>query len=73
VAKIREDGGLYEAFARVLGEAVPRSELLPGDIAYFPDEFVGLVMPGYIAVKYRRTIHRVPFERCAQGFQWDRR
>jgi len=72
VAQLREDGGLYDAFARVLGEAVPRSELIPGDIAYFTDSFVGLMMPEYIAVKYRRTIYRVPFEHCGQGFKWDR-
>lgn len=72
VTQLREDGGLYQAFASVLGEAVPRHELTTGDIAYFPDSFVGLVMPGYIAVKLRKTIIRVPMERCAQGWKWDR-
>lgn len=72
VMQLREDGGLREAFSKVLGEPVPRHELEPGDIAYFPDGFVGLVLPGYIAVKYRRTIMRVPLERCGQGWKWAR-
>lgn len=72
VNQLREDGGLRDAFSKVLGEPVARSELEPGDIAYFPDGFVGLVMTTYIAVKYRSTVYRVGFDSCAEGWKWDR-
>lgn len=66
IDRLRIAGGLQQAFTDELGDPVDVDELLPGDIAYFDDPAVGLVMPGYIAVKYRSTIFRAPrqFARC---------
>jgi len=66
--RLRISCGLKQAFTDELGEPIYVHELIPGDIAYFDDPMVGLVMDGYIAVKYRRTIVRTPMLLAACGW-----
>lgn len=59
--RLRAAESLREAIGEVLGEEIPAADLMPGDVAYFigPPTTLGLVMPGYVAVKSGRTIHRL--------------
>ena len=59
VKRLRDAGGLQEAFIDALGEPVAASELRPGDIAWFSDPAVGLVLENCIVVKMRKTIVRM--------------
>ena len=68
IDRLRIAGGLEQAFTDELGPPVNPADLLPGDIAYFQDPAVGLVMPGYIAVKVRSTIGRVPLQFANKGW-----
>lgn len=73
VDRLRLAGGLEGAFTREFGEPIAPAELLPGDVAYFEDPAVGLVMPGYIAVKLRGSIGRVPLQFASKGWRvWAR-
>ena len=68
VKRLRELGGLENAVSSVLGEPVNPADLRPGDVAYFLEPSIGLVMPGYVAVKFRQTIVRVPLQFAARGW-----
>lgn len=77
VEQLRGEGGLKAAFSRILGDPVAAERLVTGDIGYLvhPESntaAVGLVMPGYVAVKVARTIARVPLTVCREGWAWDR-
>ncbi len=69
VDRLRAAGGLDEAISEHLGQDIPMSDLSPGDIAWLPPANIGLIMPDYIAVKYRRTILRVPLSEARSGWK----
>lgn len=73
IDRLRIAGGLEAAFTAELGEPIPPVLLLPGDLAYFPDPSIGLVMPGYCAVKVHGTIARIPLQLIYKGWRsWAR-
>lgn len=72
VERLRIAGGLEQSFTDEFGEPVAAVNLRPGDIAYFEDPAIGLVMPGYVAVKFSRTIGRVSLQFVSKGWQWVR-
>jgi len=69
VDRLRAAGGLDEAISEHLGQDIPMSDLDVGDIAWLPPSNIGLIMPDYIAVKYRRTILRVPLSEARSGWK----
>ena len=69
VERLRASDGLYDAITEHLGQDIPMCELRPGDVAWLPPSNVGLVMDTYVAVKYRRTILRVPIDLVASGWR----
>ncbi len=72
VARLRGAGGLREAFCDVLGPEQLIFDCPPGSVAYFnTPAFVGIVMPGYIAVKGHHTIHRFMIEDHRTGWRTD--
>lgn len=71
VARLRKSGSLYAAISAEFGPAVPAEELQPGDIAYYADPAIGLVLPNCIALKIYRTIARVPRSSAACGWPTD--
>lgn len=71
VAQLRAAGGLYEAICSELGQDIPISDLSIGDVAYFPDPAVGLILPGCIAVKAYRTVLRLPLDSARSGWLTD--
>lgn len=60
VDRLRELGGLKGACDVAMGDMHPVDELEPGDVVWFekPDT-IGVLMPGYIALKMGKTIHRL--------------
>ncbi len=67
--RLRASGGLRDALGTVLGAEFPPTQLRPGDVAWFePPATIGLVMPGYVAVKVGHTIHRADL--CCAEFGW---
>lgn len=69
VERLRGAGGLQLATCEVLGDMRPISELEPGDVIWFDrPATLGLLMPGYIAVKWGKTVHR--FEIQPQMWGW---
>ncbi len=71
VNRLRESDGLYDAVCDGLGQDLPMSELVPGDIAWLPPACIGLIMHDYIAVKTHRTILRYPLESARSGWKTD--
>lgn len=72
VDRLRIAGGLDEAFTAEFGEPLKPTELIPGDVAYFPEAVVGLVLPDYVAVKLRGSIGRIPLRFVEKGWRlWD--
>ncbi len=69
VERLRAAGGLYEAISEHLGQDLPMCELKAGDIAWLPPSNIGLIMDGYVAVKYHRTLLRVPIGSVASGWK----
>jgi hypothetical protein len=69
IDRLRLAGGLEAAFTAELGDPIYPALLEPGDFAFFPDPAVGLVMPGYCAVKVRKTIIRVPLQFIEKGWR----
>lgn len=71
VVRLRRAGGLRDAMIQALGEELPASDLITGDVAYFetPSPVIGLVLPTYVAVKSRRAIHRVNFSAMTVGWR----
>jgi len=70
VVRLRRAGGLRNAASDAFGHEVPKKKLVPGDVAYLeiPQATLGLILPGYIAMKVGHTIHRVDFR--AIDFGW---
>ena len=69
VTQLRQAGGLYEAVCQALGQDIPVTDLEPGDIAWFPDPCIGLILPDCIAVKYRSTVLRAPRNAAYSGWK----
>ncbi len=69
VDRLRESDGLYEAICAGLGQDIPMSDLVPGDLAWLPPACIGLIMPDYIAVKTHRTIIRAPLDAAISGWR----
>jgi hypothetical protein len=69
IDRLRDAGGLYDAICEHLGQDLPLCELIPGDVAWLPPANIGLIMDGYIAVKWRRTVLRVPLDKAASGWR----
>lgn len=69
IARIRRHRGLDSAIRSELGEPIPAEELRPGDIAFVPPRAMGLVMPGYIAVKFRATVWRLEMRTASHGWR----
>jgi Domain of unknown function (DUF6950) len=63
VDRLRELGGLFNACCFAMGETVSIEKLEPGDVIWFDKPAtVGLLMPGYVAVKMGKCIHRFEIE-----------
>jgi hypothetical protein len=71
IDRLRAADGLYDAICEGLGQDLPICELDPGDLAWLPPSLIGLIMPGYIAVKCYRTVLRVPLEQARSGWKTD--
>ena len=72
VARLRGAGGLRDAFCSALGDEQLIADCPAGSIAYFEQPAsVGVVMPGYIAVKANRCIHRFVIEQHRTGWRTD--
>ncbi len=72
VRRLRDCGGLREAFTEIFGPEQLISECPSGTVAYFDRPgFVGIVMPGYIAVKGHLVIHRFIIENHRTGWRTD--
>ena len=63
VARLRILGGLRGACDFAMGRQYPVDELEPGDVIWFDKPAtIGLLMPGYVAVKMGKCIHRLQIE-----------
>ena len=63
VQRLRELGGLKAACDFAMGERFPVEELEPGDVVWFDEpKTLGLLMPGYVAVKLGTRIDRYRIE-----------
>ncbi len=74
VKRLRQDGGLRQAFTVVFGPEQLLGDAPPGSIAWMGspgNACVGLVMPGYIAVKANKCIHRIAFDDERTGWRTD--
>lgn len=74
VARLRQTGGLEEAFTAVLGELQPICELAPGDVIYFPNRgqrTVGVLLPQFVVARGHRVVHRVIPPDNAMGWPTD--
>jgi hypothetical protein len=69
VAQLRRQGGLMDAIDRALGQNLPATDLGPGDIAYFDDPCIGIILPNHVLVKVRRCILRVPMDSVRCGWK----
>ncbi len=69
VDRLRGAGGIHDGICEHLGEDLPMCDLDAGDVAWLPPGNIGLIMPEYIAVKYRRTILRVPLSEARSGWK----
>lgn len=71
IDRLRAADGLYDAICEGLGQDLPLCELAPGDLAWIPPSLIGLIMDDYVAVKYARTVLRIPFEYVRTGWKTD--
>ena len=72
VDRLRSFGGLRRACNHAMGETFPIDELEPGDVVWFDKPAtIGLLMPGYVAVKAGRCIHRLQIEPQMIGWKTD--
>lgn len=69
IDRLRLSDGLYDAICDGLGQDIPMSDLVAGDLAWLPPSAIGLVMHDYVAVKTHRTIVKVPFEFVRSGWK----
>lgn len=70
VLRLRRADGLFQAVSGVLGAPTPTDDLMPGDVAWLPQgrASIGLIMPGYIALKGHQCIHRVDPSSATTGW-----
>jgi len=69
VNRLRAAGGLRAACCHAWGDVRPVDELEPGDVVYFDKPpTLGLLMPGYVAIRSRRCIHRLQVEPQMMGW-----
>ena len=69
VQRLRQLGGLRRACDFAMGEAFPIDELEPGDVVWFDKPAtIGLLMPGYVAVKLGKCVHRLEVEPQMMGW-----
>ncbi len=74
VDRLRVLGGLRGACNHAMGPMLAIDELEPGDVVWFDKpKSIGLLMPGYIAVKAGRTVHRFEIDPRMQGWKTDGR
>ncbi len=69
VRRLRGSRGLDAAFREALGDPDPPESLDICDIAFFAPHSVGLVMPGYVALKSRATIWRIALDQAKHGWR----
>ena len=70
INRLRELGGLRGACDFALGERFGIDELAPGDVVWFDKPAtIGLLMPGYVAVKMGRCINRLKIEPQMTGWK----
>lgn len=71
VRRLRSAHGLEAAVSDALGPLCAKRDLGVGDVAWFPQRpaSIGLIMPGYVAVKGNRAIHRVDPDCYAMGWK----
>lgn len=73
VNRLRAFGGLRCACDWAFGDQVSIAELGPGDVVWFDKPAtIGLLMPGYVAVKLGRSIHRYQIESQMMGWKTDK-
>ncbi len=59
VTRLRQLGGLKEACVHALGEITIIDDLEPGDVIWYDKPAtLGVLMPGYVAVKMGRSVQR---------------
>lgn len=74
VERLRYFGGLKAACQFAMGPMRSIEELKPGDVVWFDKPAtIGLLMPGYIAVKMGHAIHRFQIENQMTGWVTDGR
>ena len=74
VKRLRAADGLRAAFSQVLGPEHLIAEAPPGSVVYLQEgrfKSVGIIMPGYFAVKANRCIHRFVLEPQYTGWRTD--
>ncbi len=74
VAQLRKEGGLRDACCSVLGPEGLLGDAPAGSVAWMGDldqVCIGLVMPGYIAVKANKVIHRIAMDENRTGWRTD--
>jgi hypothetical protein len=70
VERLRSFGGLLRACNNAMGEMFPIEELSPGDVIWFDKPAsIGLLMPGYVAVKMGKCVHRFRIENKMMGWK----
>lgn len=53
-----------------MGDMISIDDLEPGDVIWFDrPASIGLLMPGYVALKMGRTIHRLEIEPRMKGWK----
>lgn len=69
VNRLRQLGGLRAACDYAMGDMHPIDELEPGDVIWFDEPAtIGLLMPGYVAVKIGTPVHRVMIQPEMRGW-----
>lgn len=70
VARLRELGGLKAVCFHILGAMHFVSDLSPGDVIWYDEPpCIGLLMPGYVAVKQGRVINRYETQERMMGWK----
>ena len=74
VSRLRFLGGLRGACNFAMGPMHDIDDLEPGDVVYYhkPKATIGLLMPGYVAVKMGKNIHRFEIEEGMKGWKTER-
>lgn len=70
IDRLRELCGLKAACSHALGQMHCIDDLSAGDVVWFDNPAtIGLLMPGYVAVKMGKTIHRFQIEDQMTGWK----